>query len=63
MDWLDYIEWIILGIFSIFFLIDFLLMPFLIGEAKNRKDYWKTIRIGMIVIALIFAYAYVMGLY
>jgi hypothetical protein len=55
------VEWIILGIFGIFFIKDFLLMPFAIGEAKNKKDYWRTIRIGIILIALIFAYAYLMG--
>lgn len=63
MKWLEYIEWIILGVLAVGFLVSFLLMPYVIGEAKNKKDYWKTIRIGIIVIALIFAYAYVMGLY
>lgn len=60
---MKYVEWTVLGILSVVFIVSFFLMPYAIGEAKSRKDYWKTIRIGFIVVALIFAYAYVMGLY
>ncbi len=58
---IEWIGYIVIGLFAIFFLKDILLMPFVIGEAKDTKDYLKTIGVVIIVIGVIFAYSYVMG--
>ena len=58
MDWIVYV---VMGLYAIYFLKDILLMPFAIGEARDKKDYWKTIGVAAIVIGAIFLYSYIMG--
>lgn len=60
MHWIDWVKWIGIVIAILWFLKDFALMPFAIGEAKDKKDYFKTIGVGVVIIALIFGYAWFM---